>query len=168
MMTQPRSIFSSPAAASSWMATAIFAPRSRLILKRQKRRIAVRRADHLPLGNTLPAVAQHTLQERAGRVSDANRDSSGLTIRSVRANPLTGSLMVVHDGSAASRKAIMQTLEHFSRAPVEGEVPHPVMAPSFRKPSAESLAKRVAKIGLEQAVSNIAERAIQIAAAALL
>jgi hypothetical protein len=49
-----------------------------------------------------------------------------LTIRSVRANPLTGSLTVVHDGSAASRKAIMRTLEHFSRAPVEGEVPHPV------------------------------------------
>lgn len=62
----------------------------------------------------------------------------------------------------------MRALERFSRAPVEGEVPHPVMAPSARKPSAESLAKRVAKIGLEQAVSNITERALQIAAAALL
>ncbi|HYZ21299.1 MAG TPA: hypothetical protein VE690_03995, partial [Rhodopila sp.] len=89
-------------------------------------------------------------------------------IRSVRANPLTGSLTAVHDGSAASRKAIMRALERFSRAPVEGEVPHPVMAPSAGKPSADSLAKRVARIGLEQAVSNITDRAIQIAAAALL
>jgi len=89
-------------------------------------------------------------------------------IRSVRANPLTGSLTVVHDGSGASRKAAMRALERFSRAPVEGEVPHPVMAPSSRRPSAKSLARRVAKIGLEQAVSNITERAIQIAAAALL
>ncbi|MBV8097238.1 MAG: hypothetical protein JO110_29135 [Acetobacteraceae bacterium] len=89
-------------------------------------------------------------------------------IRSARANPLTGSLTLVHDGSVASRKAAMRALERFSRAPVEGEVPHPVMAPSSVKPSAQSLAKRVAKIGLEQAVSNITERAIQIAAAALL
>jgi hypothetical protein len=89
-------------------------------------------------------------------------------LRSVRANPLTGSLVAFHDGSAASRKAVMRALERFSRAPVEGEVPHPVMAPSSRKPSAESLAKRVAKIGLEQAVSDLTERAIQIAAAALL
>ena len=89
-------------------------------------------------------------------------------ICSVRANPLTGSLTVVHDGSAASRKMVMRALERFSRAPVEGEVPHPVMGPSSRKPSAESLAERVAKIGLEQAVSNITERAIKIAAAALL
>jgi hypothetical protein len=51
---------------------------------------------------------------------------------------------------------------------VEGEVPHPVMTRSSRKPSADSLATRLAKIGLEQAVSNITERAIQIAAAALL
>jgi copper chaperone CopZ len=89
-------------------------------------------------------------------------------LHSARANPLTGSLTVVHDGSAASRKAVMRALERFSRAPVEGEVPHPVMGPSSRKPSAESLANRVAKIGLEQAVSNITERAIQIAAGALL
>ena len=89
-------------------------------------------------------------------------------LRSAQANPLTGSLTVVHEGSAASRKAVMRALERFSRAPVEGEVPHPVMAPSARKPSAESLAKEVAKIGLEQAVSNITERAIKIAAAALL
>lgn len=89
-------------------------------------------------------------------------------IRSVQANPLTGSLIVVHDSSAASRKAVMRALERFSRAPVAGEVPHPVMAPAPRRPSAESLATRVAKIGLEQAVSNITERAIQVAAAALL
>ena len=89
-------------------------------------------------------------------------------IRSARANRLTGSLTVIHDGSAAARKAVMRALERFSRAPVEGEVPHPVMGPSSRKPSAESLAERVAKIGLEQAVSNITERAIKIAAAALL
>ncbi|MBV8576645.1 MAG: hypothetical protein JOZ58_16630 [Acetobacteraceae bacterium] len=78
-----------------------------------------------------------------------------LGIRSARAKATTGSLTVVHDGSAASRKAVMRALERFSRAPVEGEVPHPVMAPSQRKPSAEGLARRVAKIGLEQAVSNI-------------
>lgn len=89
-------------------------------------------------------------------------------IRSVRANPMTGSLTIFHDGSAASRKAIMRALERFSQAPIEGEVPHPVMGPSSRTPSAESLARRVAKIGLEQAVSNITGRAIQIAAAALL
>jgi hypothetical protein len=89
-------------------------------------------------------------------------------VRSARANPLMGSLTVVHGGSAASRKAVMRALEHLSRAPVGGEVPHPVMAPSPRKPSAESLAERVAKIGLEQAVSNITERAIRIAVAALL
>ena len=89
-------------------------------------------------------------------------------IRSARANSLTGSLTVVHDGSAACRKAVMRALERFSRAPVDGEVPHPVMARSSPKPSADSLATRVAKIGLEQAVSNITERAIQIAAAALL
>jgi|GEM_PF-4839270 len=89
-------------------------------------------------------------------------------IRSVRASPVTGSLTVVHDGSAASRKSVMRALERFSRAPVEGEVPHPVMAHSARKPSAESLAARVAKIGLEQAVSNITGRALQIAAAAVL
>ncbi len=89
-------------------------------------------------------------------------------VHSARANPLTGSLTVVHDPSAASRKAVMRALERFSRAPVEGEVPHPVMAPSSLKPSAENLATRVAKIGLEQAVSTITERAIQIAAAALL
>ena len=88
-------------------------------------------------------------------------------IRSAQANPMTGSLTVVHDGAAASRKAVMRALERFSRAPVEGEVPHPVMAPSSRKPSADSLATRVAKVGLEQAVSNITERAIQIAVAAL-
>ncbi|MFL5283141.1 MAG: HMA2 domain-containing protein [Rhodopila sp.] len=89
-------------------------------------------------------------------------------VRSARANPLTGSLTVVHDGSAASRKAVMRALERLSWAPVEGEVPHPVMAPDSRKPSAEGLARRVAKVGLEQAVSTITERAIQIAAAALL
>jgi hypothetical protein len=61
----------------------------------------------------------------------------------------------------------MWALERFSRAPVEGEMPHPVMAPSARKPSAGSLTQRVAKIALEQAVSNITERAIRIAAAAL-
>ena len=60
-------------------------------------------------------------------------------ICSARANPLTGNLTVVHDGSAASRKAIMRALERFSRAPVDGEVPHPVMAPSSHKPSAENL-----------------------------
>jgi Heavy metal associated domain 2 len=87
-------------------------------------------------------------------------------VRSARANPLTGSLTIVHDGSAASRKAVMRALERFSCAPVKGEVPHPVMAPSPRKPSADSLETRVARIGLEQAVSNITERAIQIAAAA--
>jgi hypothetical protein len=62
----------------------------------------------------------------------------------------------------------MRALERFSCAPVDGEVPHPVMAPRSRKLSAESLATRVAKVGLEQAVSTITERAIQIAAAALL
>ena len=62
----------------------------------------------------------------------------------------------------------MRALERFSRAPVEGEVPHPVMAPSPRKPSAENLADRVAKVALEQTVSHVAERAIRIAAAALL
>lgn len=89
-------------------------------------------------------------------------------IRSVRAAPLTGSLTVVHDGSVGSRKAVMRTLERFSRAPVEGEVPHPVMVPGSRKPTAEGLTKRVAKIAVEQAVSNITERAIRIAAAALI
>ena len=89
-------------------------------------------------------------------------------LRSARANPLTGSLTVAHDGSAATRKAVMRALERFSRAPVEGEVPHPVMAPSSRKPSAQGLAGRVAKIALEQAVSHVGERAIRIAAAALL
>jgi hypothetical protein len=87
---------------------------------------------------------------------------------SARANPRTGSLTVVHDGSAASRKTVMRALERFSRAPVEGEVPHPVMAPRSGKPSAESLAERVAKIGMEQVVSHVTERAIRIAAAALL
>jgi hypothetical protein len=62
----------------------------------------------------------------------------------------------------------MRALGRFSRAPVEGEVPHPVVAPSSGKPSAESLATQVAKIGPERAVSNITERAIQIAATALL
>jgi len=89
-------------------------------------------------------------------------------IHSARASPLTGSLTVIHDGFAACRKALMRALERFSCAPVEGEVPHPVMARNPRKPSADSLAMRVAKIGLEQTVSNITERAIQIAAAALL
>jgi hypothetical protein len=89
-------------------------------------------------------------------------------VRSARANPLTGSLIVAHDGSAASRKAVMRALERFSRAPVEGEVPHPVMAPSSRNPSAQGLAERIAKIALEQAVSHVGERAIRIAAAALL
>ncbi len=41
------------------------------------------------------------------------------------------------------------------------------LSPGSRLGGAESLAKRVAKIGLEQAVSNLTERAIQIAAAAL-
>jgi hypothetical protein len=62
----------------------------------------------------------------------------------------------------------MRALERFPRAPVEGEVPHPVMARSSRKPSAESLAQRVTKVALEQAVSHVTERAIRIAAAALL
>lgn len=89
-------------------------------------------------------------------------------IHSVQANPLTGSLTILHGGSAACRKAIMRALERFSRAPVDGEVPHPVMTPSSRKPSPDSLAKQVARIGIEQTVSHITERAIQIAAAALL
>jgi hypothetical protein len=94
--------------------------------------------------------------------------SSLAGVVSARANPLTGSLTVAHDGSKASRKAVMRALERFSRAPVEGEVPHPVMAPSSHRPSAESLAERVAKIGMEQVVSHVTERAIKIAAAALL
>lgn len=110
-----------------------------------------------------------TLKGDAAACAAAEASLSGLpgTV-SARANPLTGSLTVVHDGSAASRKGIMRAVERFSRAPVEGEVPHPVMAPSARKPSAESLAERVVKIGLEQAVSNITEKAIKLAAAALL
>jgi hypothetical protein len=88
-------------------------------------------------------------------------------IHSARANTLTGSLTVVHEGSAASRKVAMRAIERFSRAPVEGEVPHPVMAAGTRKPFTESLTQRVAKIALEQAVSNITERAVQIASAAL-
>jgi hypothetical protein len=110
-----------------------------------------------------------TLKDDAAACAAAEACLSDLPgMRSVRANPQTGSLTVVHDASAASRKAVMRALERFSRAPVEGEVPHPVMGPSSLKPSAESLATRVAKIGLEQAVSTITERAIQIAAAALL
>jgi Heavy metal associated domain 2 len=89
-------------------------------------------------------------------------------IRSAQANSVTGSLTVIHDGSAACRKTVMRALERFSCAPVAGEVPHPVMAPSSRKLFADSIATRVAKVGLEQAVSTITERAIQIAAAALL
>jgi hypothetical protein len=42
------------------------------------------------------------------------------------------------------------------------------MARSSHKLSAESLAQRVTKIALDQAVSNVTERAIRIAAAALL
>ena len=110
-----------------------------------------------------------TLKGDAGACAAAEACLSELTgLLSAQANPLTGSLTVVHEGSAASRKTVMRAVERFSRAPVEGEVPHPVMAPSARKPSAESLAEQVAKIGLEQAVSNITERAIKIAAAALL
>jgi hypothetical protein len=110
-----------------------------------------------------------TLKDDAAACAAAEECLSDLSgMGSARANPLTGSLTVVYDGSAACRKAIMRALERFSRAPVEGEVPHPVMAPSSRKPSAESLAAQVAKIGLEQAVSTITEEAIQIAAAALL
>lgn len=93
-------------------------------------------------------------------------DPSG--IRSVQANPLTGSLTILHDGSAACRKAAMQALERFSRAPVEGEVPQPGDGSGSRRPSPESLGNQVARIGLEQTLSHITERAIQIAAAALL
>ena len=76
-----------------------------------------------------------TLKGDAGACAAAEACLSELTgLLSAQANPMTGSLTIVHEGSAASRKTVMRAIERFSRAPVEGEVPHPVIVPAPASP----------------------------------
>ena len=93
--------------------------------------------------------------------------ASLMGVISAAANPITGSLIVHHDGTAATRKRIIRALEEFSGSPVSGEVAHPILRSAGRASLAAEIVT-VLEEGVEKAAEEAAEEAIEAAATAIL